>query len=273
MSFPVVTLRDMMVQAANSAGVAYAPVDTPSIDELSTSNKSKYVGYINTSMDRLWRNPNPAFAWKWTTTSGLLTVQSGGFINWADIQFSEDWFCLFSQDPRPPNNPPNNNGWYCGNSAYPVTCVEDVQAIWPRTSLQTVYGFWRLPVPKFTSNLVSTTTTYNTIGTLVWDELGTGSVFKSIATAALGSNLLDTGKWLQVDIPYRLANVMAEMVETMRLQGTGADGSSKMNDAEMQTWLDTEMAKDNPRDGSGPVWGYDRRFSSYCRGYNRGGNW
>ena len=253
------------MQAANAAGLAYAPVDSPPLDQLNQAIKSKIAGFVNTAMDRLWRNPNPAFAWKWTTTSGLLTVQPGGFINWSDINYSDDWFNLFSQDPRPPSSPPNNSGWYAGNPAYPITCIEDAEAIWPRTSLLQVYAFWRLPVPRFTSNLVNTGSTYNVIGTLVWDELGTGSVFKSIATGALGNNLLDTGKWLRVDIPYRLSNVMAEMVETMRLQGAGADGSSKINDAEMQTWLDNEMAKENPRDGNGPPWAWDRRFTNFCR--------
>ena len=169
-------------------------------------------------------------------------------------------FSFWAFDPRPMDNPPPNIGWWVGNSSFPVNCVEDAQAIWPRINQGTVFAFWRLPVPKFTSRLVNTTTTYNVIGTLVWDESGTGSCFKSIATGALGSNLLDTGKWLQVDIPYRLSNVMAEMVETMRLQSSGADGSSKLNDAEMQTWLDIEMAKENPRDGNGAPWAYDRRY-------------
>lgn len=267
MGFFQTTFRDIMVQAANSAGSGYDPLDTPPIDELSQVFKSKIAGFCNTSMDRVWRNPNPAFAWKWTTTSGLLTLQPTGFINWSDIQFSDDWFNIWSMDPRPPNNPPKGNGWWIGNAAYPITCVEDAQAIWPRTSLLTVWGFWRLPRPQFTSRVVDTTKTYNVVGTLVWDESGTGNVFKSIATSALGNNLLDAAKWMPQLIPDRLSDVLAESIETMRLQSAAADGSSKINQSDFDQWLDNEMAKENPRDGNGPPWGYDRRFRRYCSSY------
>lgn len=266
--FPVVTFSDIVTQVANSMGLGYSLVDTPPIDDMSKTTKSKIAGFSNTALDRVWRNPNPAFAWKWTTTSATINLQTNGSILWSDIQYSDDWFSLFTFDPRPMDNPPPNLGWYVGNSALPVRCVEDASAIWPRLTQTSVFAFWRLPVPKLTSRVVDAMTTYNTIGTLVWDETGTGSVYKSIATGALGSNLLDAAKWVVQDIPYRLSNVLAEMAQTMMLQASGADGSSTVNNAEAMTWLDIEMAKENPRDGSGPVWSYDRRYVQYCSGFN-----
>lgn len=263
----------MMVQYANSAGLAFDPLDNPPLDDLSQSTKSKFAGFTNTAIGRLWRNPNPAFAWKWTTTSGPITLQTNGSILWSDIQNSDDFFSLWSGDPRPMDNPPPNLGWWVGNSAFAVRAVEDNSAIWPRVNQATVYAFWRIPVPQFTSRLVNTGTTYNTIGTLVWDQSATGHVYKSINTGALGSNLTDTGKWTPQTIPMRLADVLAEFVETMRLTSAGADGSGAQNNAEAMTWLDYEMAKENPRDGTGNPWSYDRRFQHLCSGYNWGVNW
>lgn len=272
-TFPQVSFSQMLTQYANSAGVSFDPLDTPALDDLSQSTKSKFAGWTNTGMDRLWRNPNPAFAWKWTTTSGPITLQTNGSILWSDIQNSDDFFNLWSVDPRPMDSPPPNLGWYVGNSAFPIHCVEDNQAIWPRVNSTTLYAFWRLPVPQFTSRLVDTTKTYNTIGTLVWDQAsaaGSGNVYKSIATGALGSNLTDAAKWVAQTVPYRLSNVLAEVVETMRLGSAGSDGSAGLNSAEADKWLDIEMAKENPRDGNGPVWGYDRRFRGQCGGFNWG---
>lgn len=268
MAFPTVTFRDIVAQVANSMGLAYDPLDSPALDDLSQGQKSKIAGFSNTALDRVWRNPNPAFAWKWTTTSGTINLQANSSILWSDIQNSDDWFNLWTFDPRPMDNPPPNLGWYVGNAALPVNCVEDNAAIWPRLSQTSVYAFWRLPVPKLTSRLVNTGTTYNTIGTLVWDQSATGSVFKSIATGALGSNLLDAAKWVVQDIPYRLSNVLAEMAQTTMLQSSGADGSSTVNNAEAMTWLDYEMAKENPRDGSGPPWAWDRRYRQSCSGFS-----
>lgn len=272
-AFPQVSFSQMMTQYANSAGLAFDPLDSPTLDDLSQSTKSKFAGWTNTALDRLWRNPNPAFAWKWTTTSGVLTLQTNGSILWSDIQNSDDWFSLWSADPRPMDNPPPNIGWYVGNSAFPIHCVEDNAAIWPRVNSTTLYGFWRLPVPQLTSRLVNTASTYNTIGTLVWDQAsvsGSGNVYKSLATGALGNNLTDAAKWVVQTIPYRLSNVLAEFVETMRLQAAGADGSSGLNSAEMMSWLDVEMAKENPRDGNGCPWSWDRRYRSSCVSYNWG---
>jgi hypothetical protein len=255
-----------MVQVANSISRSYDPIDSPPLDELNQALKSKIAGFCNTSLDRLWRNPNPAFAWKWTTTSGLLTLNADGSLPWSAIQNSDDWFSLWSQDPRPMDSPPPNIGWWLGNSAYPVRCVEDAAFIWPRISQTTVYAFWRLPVPKLTSRLVNPATTYNTIGTLVWDESGTGNVFMSIAAGALGSNLGDTSKWTPQTIPYRLSNVLAQMAQSMMLEADGSDGSAALNDKTVDNWLDCEMAKENPRDGSGCPWSFDRRYQHFCRG-------
>lgn len=270
MSFPVTSFRDLMVQCANAAGLGYDPLDTPPIDDLSQIQKSKFAGFANTAMDRIWRNPNPAFAWKWTTTSGPLTLQTNGSILWSDIQNSDDWFNLWDRDPRPMDNPPPNLGWHIGNSARPVRCIEDNAAIWPRINQGTVFAFWRLPRPQFTARLVNTGTTYNTVGTLVWDAIdatGSGHVYKSIATGALGGNLTDAAKWTPQLIPDRISNVIAEFIETMRLQSAGADGSSGLNNAEAMTWLDYEMAKENPRDGNGAPWDFDRRYTHLCAGY------
>lgn len=267
MAFPVVSFRDLVVQVANSIGRAYDPLDNPPLDELNQGLKSKMAGFCNTSLDRLWRNPNPAFAWKWTTTSGLITLQTNGSFLWSDIQNSDDWFSAWDRDPRPMDNPPPNIGWWVGNSARPIRCIEDNAAVWPRIEQTTIWVFWRLPVPKLTSRLVNTMSTYNTIGTLVWDEAGTGNVFMSIATGALGSNLGDAAKWAPQTIPYRLSNVLAQMAQSMMLEGDGSDGSAALNDKTVDNWLDCEMAKDNPRDGSGCPWSFDRRYMPSFDGF------
>jgi len=167
MSFPQNSFRDIVVQVANAVGRSYDVLDTPPLDELNQGLKSKIAGFCNTSLDRLWRNPNPAFAWKWTTTSGLITLQANGSFLWSDIANSDDWFNVWSQDPRPVQTNPPSPGWFLGNPAFPIRCVEDNAAVWPRINQTTVFAFWRLPVPKLTSRLVNTGSTYNTIGTLV----------------------------------------------------------------------------------------------------------
>lgn len=263
MNLPTISFRDLLGQFAAASGRAYDPLQN--VDDLSISAKIQFASWLNTAMDRVWRAPNSAFAWKWTTTSGPLTVGADGSIAWSAIQNSDDWFNLWSQDPRPAQNPPSNMGWFIGNPAYAIPCSEDTQAFWPRTTLGTIWGFWRLPRPRFNNAVVVSANNYSA-GQIVFDETATGHCYLALVNNAAGNALSDASQWAVQAPPDRVGNVLAEAVETMRLQAKGSEGSSGVNKSDFDTWLDIEMSRELPRDGSGAPWEYNR-WHQFYRGY------
>lgn len=260
MSLPTISFRSLLTQFASSFDRPYDP--TQGIDELDVNSKLKLAVQANTAMDRLWRPPNAAFAWKWTTTSGLINLNTDGSIAWSSIQNSDDWFNLWSQDPRPPNNPPTNSGWYVGNPAYAIAATEDITALWPRTSLASIFAFWRIPRPVFNNALVVPATLYN-IGQVVYDETATGHCYMALQNAVFGSALSDATKWAVQAPPDRIGNVIADFVETLRVGSKGSDASSKVKQSTMEQWLDVEMSRELALNGSGAPWEFNRWHTSF----------
>jgi hypothetical protein len=106
--------------------------------------------------------------------------------------------------------------------------------------------------------------TYNT-GQIVYDETATGHCFMALQNGVLGSALSDATKWAVQAPPDRIGNVIAEFVESMRIASAGSDGSAAMAMKILDQWLEIEMSRELPRDGSGPPWGWDRRYMHQCR--------
>lgn len=260
MSFPVVSFANILTQCAAAADLAYDPAQ--SIDELSTNTKLKFATFINSAMDRIWRAPNPAFAWKWTTTNVEITLDADGMFAWDEIENSDDWFNLWDRDPRPQDNPPGSSGWWIGNSARALRSTEDYDGVWPRVAgQQTVFAFYRMPRPKFTNVAVNTATSY-AAGSLVYDPSGTGHCYLANAASAPGNNLADS-KWTRQAIPERVADVLADFAEQLRLDSKAEEARSMGQFKVMNMWLDEEMRKELPREGGGPPWCWDRRSECF----------
>lgn len=254
---PSISFRSLLTQFAASEDRSYDPLQ--SIDELSVRGKLKFASWCNTAMDRLWRPPNAAFAWSWTTTNGIQTLSPDGSLPISSFA-NADWFNVWDKDPRPMDNPPQTAGWWGGNSAIPIKCVEDGTFIWPRARQGTVFMFWRTARPVFGNVVVVSANTYN-IGQVVFDETATGHCYMALINGAAGNQLIDNTQWAVQAPPDRIGNVMAEQVETMRLQAKGSDGSSTVNQRDVETWLDVEMARELPRDGTGFPWQFNRWHS------------
>lgn len=255
MPSPTTTHKDTLNSVALSAGVTYAT--------MLPADKERWSEYANTAMDWVWRPPNRLFAWKWSVTTKTITITDGKFAL-SEIDYS-DWWNLWSEDPRPYVQ---TGGSWPSFDAYRVRAVDDGDGVWPQTTQATVFAFYRIARPRFTSTVVAINTAYAT-GAIVYDDrtgvsASTGNCFKCVtgyttpATEAdLTTDLANTAKWTVQSIPEALSNPLRGWVDGIRRENLGQQERSGRVKHDAEDWLEKEMAEQLPRWLNGPPWGYN----------------
>jgi hypothetical protein len=230
MPAPTSTHKDILNAVALAAGVTY--------DTMLASDSERWTSFANTAMDWIWRPPNRLFAWKWSVTTDTITITDGKFAL-SEIDYS-DWWNLWSEDPRP----------------------------FLQTTQATVFAFYRIARPVFTSTVVTVATAYAT-GAVVFDDRtaangGTGNCFKCVtgyttpATQGdLTTDLANTAKWTVQSIPGVLTNPLIGWVDGLRRESLGQQERGGRVKADAEAWLDKEMAEQLPRWQNGPPWGFN----------------
>jgi hypothetical protein len=253
MPAPTSTHKDILNAVALAAGVTY--------DTMLASDAERWTSFANTAMDWIWRPPNRLFAWKWSVTTDTITITDGKF-DLSEIDYS-DWWSLWSEDPRPFLQ--NGSSWPSWD-AYRIHAVDDGDGVWPQTTQATVFAFYRIARPVFTSTVVTVATAYAT-GAVVYDDRtaangGTGNCFKCVtgyttpaAQGDLTTDLANTAKWTVQSIPAVLTNPLIGWVDGLRRESLGQQERGGRVKAEAEAWVDKEMAEQLPRWMNGPPWG------------------
>lgn len=86
--------------------------------------------------------------------------------------------------------------------------------------LTRVWVEFRKRAPSWTGSTFSSTATYNTVGTQVYDDT-LGDYYISIAAAGAGSSLGDTTKWTRLDFPYVFRDAVPQLAYADLLRGDG----------------------------------------------------
>jgi hypothetical protein len=114
----------------------------------SADQKAGLSRYFNNAYRWAWRRPKE-HPWSEAVKFAAMTVQSGGYINWSDMEYAENWR-LWTADPRPQ-----------GSSAVPVDSTHDASGIWPvANTAATLWAEYLPRVPVFSSTDWSNATAY-----------------------------------------------------------------------------------------------------------------
>lgn len=230
MSYPVITFKKLLWDLAYAAGInpdAAADAEEPGETDFSGADKAMFTAYLNQAMEWAWKPDGQSFAWPFTLTGANFLTPTGGVIPWSDVQESTDWYSGWDDDPRAAAGSP------LGTVVNRIELWEEADGLRTRDAESEVYILWRMPWPEFTYTLVNTGSTYNTVGTLVYDEAASGHVYKSIAAGALGNALTDTSKWAVQGVPKVLVRPLWEYANSLRLRakGTKVEGRDPLTQA------------------------------------------
>jgi hypothetical protein len=223
-----VTYRDCLWTLAINAGLNPDPAASDNgVTNVKNIDRSQWTQYLNDAIDYVW-TLDPFSIFPWIAKAATPTVTNNTF-QLSDIEYAEFW-TAWRVDPR--------TYFKANASTYPSTFFfRDLERLRLGSALDTdqatvlfhtvvpydtatsgdVTVFYRAPVPQWTWTPVSTTTTYNTVGTLVYGGDTDGNVYKSIATGALGSALTDTAKWTPVTIPNEFRKLVIAEAERRRI--------------------------------------------------------
>lgn len=250
MARPTVTFKSILTSMAFQMGLN-------GYSSLQSNDLSRLANFATRVMDMIWRCPNRLFAFDFSVTSDTITITDGKFAL-SEIDYS-DWWSLWTQDPRPYQSSsatwPNLWPWR-------VRGLADNDGIWPQTNQSTVFVFWRTAAPRFTSTAVDTGTNY-AAGSLVYDA-SSEDCYLALEANAPGNDLTNA-KWERQLIPAVLQDPMIDWMDAMRLNALSATDKKRDVQKDADQWLDLEMMRQMPRDGSGPPWAYNGAPGYYDR--------
>lgn len=106
--------------------------------------------------------------------------------------------------------------------------------------LTTVFVEWRDVPPKFTDDLHIEADAY-VKGELVWDEEGTGHVYKALQTVPEDTEITDTDYWQAVSIPHFLVEPIKAGVIGAHKQAKGEYGTARVKIEYLQEALEHEI--------------------------------
>lgn len=221
-----VTYKDCVWTLARNAGRNPNPAADPDgKSNVTNLDRDQWTSYLNDAIVKAW-DYDPFFIWPWTAAVVTPTV-TGNTFPYSSIFYSAYWTAWVT-DPR--TNFLNNSNTYPYTQQFPerlrLGSALDVDGatilLHPQNrdysaSVGPVMVFYRTIPPQWNWTPVVTTTTYNTIGTLVYAGDTDGNVYKSIATGALGSALTDATKWTPQTIPSQLREMILADAERRRL--------------------------------------------------------
>lgn len=257
MSYPSTVTFQRILQDVSAAE---APAYTTGTD-LSAVDRLRRRSFANTAMDWIWRPPNRMFAWDFSVATKTVTVTNGNF-PMSEIDNS-DWWSIWSQDPRPFNNPTTST-WPSIRGR--ITAYKDGSGLYPQASNGDVFVFYRQAAPQFSCVAVVAGTTYPA-GSVVYDEDATGDCYVALVSA-LGSAIADPTKWQRQYIPQQIGNVLQNLIIAQLRDAIRSSGASATADKKAQEWLDLEMMRQFPQPFAGPPWAINGN-GLYVDGFNR----
>lgn len=252
MAYPTKTFKELYYAIAHSEGRnPDADAGTVDIDDLW---KGSVLACLKRAIDDTWKptiqiEPNGRqmeFAWP-ESVSSLSVAPIDGVFQRSDL--SSDFFSVWRSDPR---SDFASGGFY---KQLRMRTYEDNQGIWIQdgAELDSVFVFYRTTEPQFTFTAVDTGTTYNTVGTLVYDDTS-GKVYKSIATGALGNALTDEAKWLVQNVPETLFPTLVYRTEAYRMESKDMPDRAKDKHAKADAALRIEFDRISPNLNEWPLW-------------------
>lgn len=243
MSYPSSSFKELLWALAYAEGRN----PDPSAGELDINENwtGQTIAHLSRAIDDFWRPSKPDIAWPSTVSSKSVTPTSGTFQRSSIAE--SDWFSVWSEDPRP---------LFATSDFYShlrLRAVEDVSGIVVGGGPSTVFVFYRLPAPEFTQTAVNTGTTYNTVGTLVYDATS-GHVYKSIATGAAGNTLTDAAKWTPQTVPVNLVKMLLYRAEAYRAEAKGLPDIAADKHAKAEAEFQAEIDRVSPKLNEWPLW-------------------
>lgn len=240
-----VTYKDCLWTLAINAGLNPDPAasDDGRIN-VKNIDRSQWTQYLNDAIEYAWALDEFSI-FPWIAKVAQPTVTTNTF-QITTIENAEFW-TAWRVDPRP--------YFKADASTYPTGFVyRDLERLRLGSALDTdqltvmyhtqqpydssltgsVTVFYRPPPLKWTWTPVVTTTTYNTIGTLVYAGDTDGNVYKSIATAALGSALTDATKWTAQTLPSEFRKLVIADAERRRITAKSPARSEGDQDYQQQ---------------------------------------
>lgn len=143
-----------------------------------------------------------------------------------------DWVSFWTSDPRDATT---------GDAAQPVKCTR-VSAGWLLPEAVTeVFMLYRPLPPVWTTRAVVPATAY-AVDALVWDEDGTGHVYRALVADALGSELSDAAKWQPVTCPQPWMTALLAYARYLHLIDKALPQNANPQRAMAQDWIDGEIA-------------------------------
>lgn len=243
-----VTFLSILDRVALAVGLTYGTAQAADLE--------RWASYANTFMNWVWRCPNRMFAFDFSVeVAEEIAVTDGSFAA-SEIDDS-DWWNLWTQDPRPYQV---SGGTWPNIWPLRVRAFQDADGIWPQTTQATVFAFYRKAQPKFTSTAVVGATTY-AAGSVVYDATS-GDCYVALVSA-LGSAIADTAKWERQLVPEVLSGPLGDFIEAKLNQMLGQLDKKRDLRAEAEQWVDLEMMRQMPRNGSGPPWAYNGAGNYY----------
>jgi hypothetical protein len=226
------TYHDILYRIARNAGKN--PTATPGTVTVTDYDRDKWTAWMNQAISDVWAGPNMLCIWPWTVSVNTAVTLTSDAFTWASVNTS-DFMTVWSEDPRTRFTADQGVEYY----RLPWAC--DGTSVLVNTTVTSVVVFYRSTVPEFTTTAVDTGATYNTIGTLVY-ETGTGKVYKSIATTALGNALTNTAKWTEQVVPAAFLNWVVKEVEFQRII-TNASPEQEKTLAKARQSVDDELTR------------------------------
>lgn len=244
MSYPSNSFKELLWALAYAEG--RNPDPAAGDLDINANWTGQTIAHLSRAIDDFWRPSKPDIAWPSTVDAKSVTPTAGKFQR-SDIAES-DWFSVWSEDPRP---------LFASGDFYShlrLRAVEDASGIVVGNGPSSVFVFYRLPAPEFTQTAVNTGSTYNTVGTLVYDAAGTGHVYKSKATGALGNALTDTDKWTKQTVPVNLVKMLIYRAEAYRAEAKSNPEMAADKHAKADAEFQAEIDRVSPKLNEWPLW-------------------
>lgn len=186
--------------------------------------------YFNNAYRWAWRRPKDR-PWSEAIKFASVTVQSGGYINWSDMEYAENWR-LWTEDPRP-----------YGSVAVAVDSTHDSTGIWPTgNQLTTLFAEYLPRVPAFTSTAWNSGTAYVVDDVVYYTD---GNCYRAIQAGTNHTPSSSPTYWQVQPVLNVLQSAVALETAHQYKRGIVSEEASSILHADAEEDLQDEWTKDD----------------------------